>query len=73
MFIYLIDIEDFGYDCYSGHVVVANNEDEVILLAKESAGDEGTNIWEIATITNEGVYSGTNKMPFILLSSYHAS
>jgi hypothetical protein len=72
MFIYSIEIDYCGYDTYSGHIIVAKNEDEVRLLAKSSAADEGSLVWETAKITTEGNYTGENNSPFILLSSFHA-
>lgn len=35
MKIFLIEHDKFNYDAYSGHVIVANNENEVRELAKK--------------------------------------
>ena len=72
MKIYLIGHDDWGYDCYSHFVIVANNETEVRNMAKEMAADEGKEPWEIAKITEEGIYTGKETEPFCLLDSFHA-
>ena len=72
MKIFLIEQNFTGYDSFSGHVIVANNENEVRELAKQRSGFEGTGIWDIATITIEGNYTGNETEPFILLSDYLA-
>ena len=73
MKIYLIEHKEFNYDAYMGHVIVANNEIEVIELAKKVSADEGKDIWGKATITEEGNYSGIKTEPFKLLSDFHAA
>ena len=72
MKIFLITHDKWGYDCYSGHVIVANNENEVRELAKKGSADEGNDIWDIATVTIEGDYTGNKTEPFKLLSDFHA-
>jgi hypothetical protein len=72
MKIYLIRHTEFDYDAYMAHVIVANNENEVIELAKKGSADEGKDIWDKATITEEGDYSGTKTEPFKLLSDFRA-
>ena len=72
MKIFLIEHDEFNYDAYSGHVIVANNENEVRELAKKGSADEGKDIWDKAIVTEEGVYSGTKTEPFKLLSDFHA-
>ena len=74
MKIYSIAIEHQGYDTYDAHIIVANNEREVIQLAQESPGDEGKRIWEEkALIRVEGDFTGNqNQKPFIMLSSFNA-
>lgn len=72
MKIYLIGHDDWTWDCYSDMVIVANNKEEVIKLAKDLSADEGEDVWETATITKQGKYTGEKQEPFILLSSFHA-
>jgi len=72
MKIYLIEHTEFNYDAYMGHVIVANNETEVVELAKKGSLDEGKDIWDKATITEEGDYSGIKGEPFKLLSDFRA-
>lgn len=56
MKIFSITHDKWGYDCYVGHIIVANNEIEVRELAKEGSADEGNHIWDVAPITIEGGY-----------------
>lgn len=72
MKIFLIEHDEFNYDAYLGHVIVANNENEVRELAKKGSADEGKDIWDKAIVTEEGVYSGTKTEPFKLLSDFQA-
>lgn len=75
MKIFLIKNNDFvcfDYDAYSGHVIVASNENDVRELAKKCSADEGRDVWEKATVTEEGIYTGTKTEPFILLSDFNA-
>lgn len=72
MKIFLIGHEDWGSDCYSDFVIVANDENEVREMAKRMAADEGKEPWKTANITTEGEYIGDKKEPFCLLSSFHA-
>ena len=72
MKIYRIHHNEYSYDVYMGHVIVATNEDEVRFLAKSEAGDEGAEIWETAEIEMFGGYSGGEKNPFITLSDFRA-
>ena len=73
MGIYSIKITKYGYDSYNAHIIVANNEKEVIELAQSVADYEGKKIWMEAEIEKVGVYTAYNESePFILLSSYNA-
>lgn len=72
MEIYTIEHEEFSYDAYMGHVVVANSEEEVRQLAKNIAADEGKEIWDKAVVYVCGEYTGHRTEPFILLSDYRA-
>ena len=69
MNIYKIDNGKFCYDCYDSHIIVANNEQEVISLAKSEHSDTPDSWWDEATITLEGLYTGSNTDPFILLKT----
>jgi len=72
MKIYLIYVSGVGYDSYNAHVIVANNEKEVIELAKKQSADEGEDVWNTAKISDQGVYMGVEVDKFILLSSFNA-
>lgn len=72
MNIFSIKHDQGGYDCYSSHIIVANNEKEVRNLAKEEAADEGIDVWDTATVKVEGNYTGNKTEPFIMLSDFHA-
>lgn len=72
MKIYTIEHEEFSYDAYMGHVVVANSEEEVRQLAKNKSADEGEEIWDKAVVTVCGEYTCHRTEPFILLSDFHA-
>ena len=73
MNIYVLEaIVDITYDCYDGHVVVANNDLEA--RKQCSSGYEGK-IWidgEKSSIEHVGHYEGMEKEPFVLLSSFNA-
>ena len=73
MKIFSITHDKFGYDFYLGHIIVANNENEVRELAKKGCSDEGNDIWDVATVTIEGNYTGKKTEPFKLLSDYKAA
>lgn len=72
MNIFSIKHDQGGYDRYRGHIIVANNEEEVRNLAKEEAAEEGVDIWDTATIKVEGNYTGNKTEPFIVLSDFLA-
>jgi len=72
MKIYLIEHKEFDYDAYMAHIIVANNEIEVVELAKKGSVEEGEDIWDKALITEEGNYSGIKTEPFKLLSDFRA-
>ena len=72
MKIFLIEHDEFNYDAYLGHVIVANDETEVRKLAKEGSADEGKEVWDKATVTIEGEYTGTKTEPFKMLCDFRA-
>jgi len=72
MKIYTIRHEVYNYDAYIGHVIIANNEDEVITLAKSISADEGKDVWDKADIEYQGEYKQLKNNPFILLSDFSA-
>lgn len=60
------------YEEHGGHVVVANNEAEVVFLCKIEAGRyENPNVWDKAEITEEGIYTGNKTKPFIILNDFN--
>ena len=79
MKIYLIKLmnSEEQYDCYLGHVIVANSELEVRQLAEdERAPFEASGRWVesndnciISTISD---YTGNESLPFIILSAFNA-
>lgn len=63
MNIYLVErTDDWGYDETDSEVIVANSNRE----AKEEFG------YPEVTCTKVGVYTGPNKKPFCVLSSFNA-
>ena len=72
MKIYTIEHEEFNYDAYLGHTVVANSESEVRELAKEISADEGKDIWDSAKVEEHGEYTCHRTEPFILMSDFRA-
>ena len=73
MNIYKIPHDEFEYDYYMGHVIVANNRQEVLDLAKDTPdGNEPWAVWDKATIETIGQYFGDKIQPFILLSDFKA-
>lgn len=72
MKIFSIKHDNFSWDCYSGHVIVADNEKQVRRLAKINHRDEGKDIWNYAEVMEQGVYTGLETKPFILLSDFNA-
>ncbi len=72
MKIYKIQQNIYIWEAYICHVIVANNEDEVRILAKNISAEEGKEIWETAEIEMFGHYSGDEKEPFIILSDLNA-
>lgn len=72
MKIFIIEHDEFCYDSYGGHVIVANKVKEVREIAKNKAADEGQEVWNTATVVICGEYTGDRKEPFILLSSFRA-
>lgn len=71
MKIFLIKHNEFTWDCYLGHIIVANNEKQVRKLASANMGSEGKSVWKYAEITVQGDYTGSQTKPFILLSDYN--
>ena len=72
MKIYKIEHDEFGYDIYFAHIIVANSKFEVVLMAKNKAAEEGAKIWDTAKIEECGEYTGAMTEPFILLSDFNA-
>ena len=72
MNIYTIKHENFEYDSYMGHVIVANSELEVREITKKKSADEGKEVWETAKIEECGKYTCHRTEPFILLSDFRA-
>lgn len=72
MKIFRISHDKKGYDFYKGHVIIANNFQEAINLAKHFSADEGISIWDEAIVTEVGIYTGELTVPFILLSDFNA-
>jgi hypothetical protein len=72
MKIYLIQHTHTEWDAYMGHVIVANNKEEVIKIATEKAQEEGKRVWKTAKITEYGQYTGDKTEPFVVLSDFNA-
>ena len=72
MKIYTIEHDEFNYDAYLGHVIVANDKKEVREIAKKGSADEGKEVWDKAKIIIEGEYTGKKKEPFTMLSDFRA-
>lgn len=72
MKIFKISHDNKRYDFFLGHVIVANNVQEVINLAKHVSADEGISIWDEAIVSEVGNYTGEIRDPFILLSDFNA-
>ena len=72
MKIYTIEHEEFNYDAYLGHVIVANSEDEVREIAKSNSADEGKEVWNTAKVEECGEYTCHRTEPFVLLSDFRA-
>ena len=72
MKIFIIEHNERNWDSYMGHIIVANNEEEVKYLAKQVSADEGKEIWNKIPIFIVGEYVGEKKEPFILLSDFNA-
>lgn len=62
--------EEDGHEVYDAHIIVADNEQQVVNLAKFICAEECANVWELANVKLEGIYTGSVINPFILLSSY---
>lgn len=76
MNIYLIEPADYHEttDVNTGHVIVANNEAEVMNLAAKNCADEGKAPWLSgnAKVVNIGIYTGKVGNPHIVLTSANA-
>ena len=72
MKIFNIGHDEGGWDTYDAFVIVANNEEEVRLIAANKGADEGKNVWGFADVKTEGDYTGGKSEPFILLASFNA-
>lgn len=72
MKIYKITIDNYSYDCYGWHVIIANSQTEVIDIAKTASADEWKEIWETARIEILWEYAWPNTEPFIALSDFNA-
>lgn len=76
MNIYSIEPADFHgtTDVNTGHVIVANNEAEVMNLAAKNCADEGVAPWLSgnAKVLNIGRYTGDKGQPHIVLTSQNA-
>ena len=68
MKIFIIEHNERNWDSYMGHIIVANNEEEVKYSAKQVSADEGKEIWNKIPI----FIVGEKKEPFILLSDFNA-
>lgn len=73
MKIFTIEQREYtGYDSFMGFVIVANNGDEVKILAKKNAADEGKEVWKLKNVQEVGEYTGMEWIPFVLLSDFKA-
>ena len=69
MSIYLIKRNDCDFDDETrGHVIVANDEQEVRALAKRGCDAEGGAPWDIAEVTVLGKYTGEKRESFIVMT-----
>lgn len=78
MKIYLIDrfAKDDGnyfstHDQSIAHVIVADSKKQVRQIAKAQSGDEDKKVWDNATISDLGIYTGRKKTPFLVVTDYH--
>lgn len=70
MNIYLVEIEDRTYDCYSWHVVITKTPKQARLLCANIARDEWSKIREKATVKK--IWETADIKEKIVLSDYHA-
>ena len=59
------------YDCFNGHIIRADTEDEARAMASDTARDEGRNTWLDPTRSTCVIIEDTGKKE-IILSDYHA-
>ena len=67
-----IEIPFQGYDTYDVHIIACDDSEEAIRLAQLKANDYGMGIWSQAKMEVLGEYTGKEKKPFIILSSFNA-
>ena len=73
MNIYKIHHDDFEYDSYMAHVIVAFGRIQVRQIAQNKTdGAEGKEAWQDAKIEYLGEYNGEATEPFIVLSDFRA-
>jgi hypothetical protein len=72
MKLYLITTYVRGYDCYRGHVIAAETEHDVRLLAIDEAADEGVKAWDTEHATCEVIAEATSQPKGIILSDFNA-
>lgn len=73
MKIYKISHSQFEYDTHDGHIIAADNTDQVIELAQKQDSSHFYDIWKNEAIIEQlGEYTGTSTEPVILLSSFNA-
>ena len=70
MKIFTIEHQEFGYDCYLGHTIVANSAEQVREIAKSKSADEGQEVWDKAEVVECGDYTCHRTEPFILMSDF---
>lgn len=72
--IYLLERQDeVGWDEYAGHVIAAENEEEVIEIAQtKERGNHTDADWSKAKISLLGEYSGDSMQSHIILSDFNA-
>lgn len=69
-----VDDDVISWDEYCGHVIAADNQVEVRILASKEAGDEGAEVWtnsgksKCRRIATDCIY----KKPQIVLSDFNA-
>jgi len=72
MNIYLVTIDEWTYDCYSGHVVYAKNPKNAKLLCATSHRDEWYMVWINNSVAKKIWDTTMAKFEDIILSDFHA-